>query len=274
MTVASRTPDISVVIPSYRGIDRLPRLLDRLEEVAERRFRHDLFVEVLIVDDGSPREEQRALQEHLRGRGSGAVRFLSLCLPENRGQQYATIAGVNVAAGELVATIDDDGGHPPEQLCEMVERMIAEPQWDLIYGAASNTVAVTSGGGRARRKDRARRPLLRRLGTALNNLLFRLFAGKPIDVPVTSFRVIRRTLVNRALALPVSYAYLSAMLFACRPAVTVHRYPAPPGVGESRYSLLRLTAIFWNLLLFWGPLRPVGRLVRPQKRLVLPRGCD
>ena len=77
------------------------------------------------------------------------------------------------------------------------------------------------------------------MGTVLNNLLFRLFAGKPLDVPVTSFRVIRRSLVNRALALPVSYAYLSAMLFACRPAVTVHRYPPPPetspGGGKSLF---------------------------------------
>lgn len=267
MTTISRTPDLSIVIPSYRGIGRLPRHLDRLEDVVVRQFRHDLFAEVIIVDDGSPRDEQRALQAHLRERDGGAVRFLSLCLPENRGQQYATIAGVNVAAGELVATIDDDGGHPPEQLCAMVERMIAEPQWNLIYGAASNTVVDTGDGS-------ARRPILRRTGTTLNNLLFRLFAGKPIDVPVTSFRVIRRQLVDRALALPVSYAYLSAMLFACRPTVTVHRYLAPTGTGGSRYSLLRLTAIFWNLLLFWGPLRPVGRLVRPQKRLVLPRGCD
>ena len=157
--MTSRIPDISVVIPSYRGIDRLPRLLDHMEGALENGFRTDRSVEVIIVDDGSPREEQLALQRHLRGRGNDAAQFLSLCLPANRGQQYATIAGVSVAAGDLVATIDDDGGHPPEQLCAMVERMIAEPHWDLIYGAPCNTIVDTGDGVRVRKERSPKRPL-------------------------------------------------------------------------------------------------------------------
>jgi len=308
-------PFLTIVIPSYRGVHRIPTLLDELEAAlpavaTDAGTRRGRSVEVLVVEDGSPEEEQHRLrdliaqrrisrgligQPHREAARDGAsdatplpggppqvvpsrlsvavtIDYQTLCLSRNSGQQYATIAGVSLARGELIATVDDDGGHPPGALVEMVRTMIGDPEIDLLYAAPITDAS-------------APRPWTRRIGTLLNNVLFYLFAGKPFDVPVTSFRVIRRELVQRALALPVRYAYLSAMLFACHPRVAAHRYrpvairdgairDGTIGDGGSRYSLSRLASIFWNLLLYWGPLRPIGRFLRPPRPLDLPRGCD
>ncbi|MFW5796368.1 MAG: glycosyltransferase family 2 protein [Alkalispirochaeta sp.] len=268
-------PFLTVVIPSYRGVHRIPTLLEELEATlpaipAGAGTGRGRLIEILVVEDGSPEEEQHRLRDLVAGR-NGALRqsratvafdYQTICLPRNRGQQYATIAGISLARGELIATVDDDGGHPPTVLVEMVRTMIDDPRINLLYAAP---IADST----------ASRPWTRRVGTFFNNALFYLFAGKPFDVPVTSFRVIRRDLVQRALTLPVRYAYLSAMLFACHPRVAAHRYiPVAAGDGGSRYSLSRLASIFWNLLLYWGPLRPIGRFLRPPRPLDLPRGCD
>lgn len=267
-------PLVSIVIPSYRGAPRLPALLDELIRAFEewnarrRRLQHDsIYPEVLIVDDGSPADEQRAVRALPAQFSGGAAErsafdIQTLCLPHNRGQQYATIAGVSLARGELIATIDDDGAHPPAALTAMLEVMMERREVDLLYGAPNG-----AGGTR-------RRPAHRRIGTFLNNLLFRVFAGKPWSVPVTSFRVIRRPLVQRALAMPVSYAYLSAMLFSCRPRVAAFRYTTLDEHRESRYSIGRLAYIWWSLLFYWGPLKPLGRRVHPARPIDLPRGCD
>lgn len=272
-------PFLSVVIPSFRGHHRLPPFLDDL--IATIGNQLHAHVEFLVVDDGSPRDEQHLVAgEIARRNGPDAIAAAygsdnpvriscrSVCLPGNRGQQYATILGVAAATGELIATIDDDGAHPPAELIRMVRYMMDHPETDLIYGAPF-------------RNDRS----VRRLGTVMNNTLFSLFVGKPWDVPVTSFRVIRQSLVRCALEEPVSFPYLSAMLFSCRPVSAVHRYNPPGGTagsssgqsgstGESRYSLKGLSRIFWNLVLFWGPLRGIGRLIRTPRRVEIPPGCD
>lgn len=269
---------LSIVIPTYRGITRLPDLLDRLETaLVPGTTTHPPIgtVEVIIVDDGSPTSDQRSLGEYIADRNqridndsisplspAPPLCYQTVCLPNNKGQQYATIAGIGLTRGDAVATIDDDGGHPPEHLIEMVEQMWLHPEIDLMYGAPYRGHGARS------------RPLLRRVGTLFNNVLFWGFAGKPLSVPVTSFRVIRRRLVDKALRLPVRYAYLSAMLFYFHPTVSVLRYSPPDGEMETRYSPRRLINIFWNLCLFWGPFRVVGAVLRPARFFDLPKGCD
>lgn len=259
----SPLPDLSVVIPTYRGASRLPATLKRLRTAVMACGLS--AVEVLVVDDGSPPEEQEAVHAVLAdaaGDGSHLPANLDLtvvCLTENRGQPEATVIGVGLTRGRLVATVDDDGGHPVEELPAMVSRFTQDPGLDLLYGAPVRRQGVS---------------VFRRLGTVCNNLLFTLFAGKPWRVPVTSFRVIRRERVQAALAVPMSYPYLSAMLFASPPPpkVGVHRYPAPPAT-PSRYAPRRLLLVYWRLVLYWGPLRVLGRRLRPQRVYDVVGGC-
>ncbi|MFP4536526.1 MAG: hypothetical protein ACLFNP_12430, partial [Spirochaetaceae bacterium] len=115
-----------------------------------------------------------------------------------------------------------------------------------------------------------RRPAVRRLGTRLNNFLFHRFLGLPPEVPVGSFRAIRRGLLHDALSRPVRYPYLSAMLLSLDPGVTALRYRPPRRVENrrSRYRLGRLLSVWWALLIYWGPLKPLGSLLRERRRFL------
>lgn len=260
------TPDcyLSIVIPSYRGEAGLRQLLPRLMAVLSDLLADSQAAEVLVVDDGSGSSAQESLHRLLAElssvSGHGRPELQALCLPSNRGQQEATLIGLAYSHGELVVTMDDDGEHPPEVLPGMLDRISNGA--DLVYAAP-----VPS----------RERPLYRRAGTFMNNLLFRLFARKPWDVPVTSFRAIRGAAVRRALAVPVRFPYLSAMLFATepRPSAAAVWYPARPGAtrGGSRYSLRQLARVFAALLIFWGPLRPLGRFLRPELPFDAAGGC-
>jgi glycosyltransferase involved in cell wall biosynthesis len=285
-------PELSVVVPSYNGGSRLRRTLPRI--VAAITASGVSSAEVLIVDDGSDAANHDALERLVAASGGGAVahtttrrprvgagmvpgivaagpeeeeadhpgaiQVLLVCLPRNRGQQAATIIGAGLSRGHIVATLDDDGDHPPEELPAMITVMRHRPDVDLLYGAPLQSAG--------------RLPAYRRLGTFLNNLLFRISVGKPWDVPVTSFRIIRADHLARALALPIRFPYLSAMLFGASPPprVAVYRYHSR-GTSSTRYSPLRLGGVFLGLLLYWGPLRGVGRLVRRRRPFDIAGGC-
>lgn len=89
----SETPRLSVVIPSYRRLDRLPSLL----EAYERQGADEI---VIVLDGPHP-----GWQESLRRRPASA-RVVEL--PSNVGLARARIAGLNAASGDVVLAVDDD----------------------------------------------------------------------------------------------------------------------------------------------------------------------
>ncbi|WP_018525710.1 glycosyltransferase [Alkalispirochaeta alkalica] len=277
------SPFLSLVIPSLNGSARLARLLPRLRSVLAREGGG----EVIIVDDGSDAVHRAALaalagaaltEATLAGEvsltGVGGVnepgqaaagvtgepgpRVRLVMMPRRTGQIGATLAGVAAARGELVVTLDDDGAHPPEVIPRLRRRLEEVPGCALVYGVP-------------RRKARG----IRGLGTRLNSLLFHLFLGLPWSIPVGSFRMIRRELLVKALNRPVAFPYLSAMLLQFRPVTAAVRYGDARGSREidgsaSSYTLRRLLRVYGSLFLYWGPLRSLGRVLRPPRRS-LPR---
>ena len=243
-------PDLSVVIPTFRGADALVSLLPRLLD-ATRTYR----TEIIIVDDGSPPADRDRIRAFAETRRDITV----VWLPQNRGQQSATLAGLVAARGCAVVTIDDDGAHPPSVIPHMVAQL---RHADLVYAAPRDE----------------ERNAIRRVGTALNNALFSLFLGKPLSVPVTSYRAIDSHLLACALRVPVNFAYLSAMLFSCRPRVRAVFYEPPTSDikdrSRSRYTIGRLLRVFFYLVLYWGPLRSLGRVLKRPQPFEIREGCE
>lgn len=86
------TASISVVLPSYRRLARLPHLVEEyLRQGAD---------EVVIVLDGPHPGWEHALPTR--------ERLTVLELPENRGLALARIAGLEAATSDLVLAVDDD----------------------------------------------------------------------------------------------------------------------------------------------------------------------
>ena len=221
---------LSVVIPTFQGDP----------EAVVKELKHvfsSTSMEIIIVDDGSDSAWGLRIQRLATTYDNVSV----IRLPRQRGQAYATLAGVASSQAEVVATMDDDGEHPATALPSMAS--LLKGPVNLVYGITKKRNA--SG--------------YRRLGTALNNCLFAFCLGKPWKVPVTSFRVFRRDLLLRALRRPVRFPYLSAMLFAAGARAEVYRYPEVPAREEAarqtRYRLGSLIKLYARLVLHWGPLR-------------------
>jgi len=232
-------PVVTAVVPSYRGASRLGALCARLLPMLRK-----IPGELILVDDCSDDGSWAAMLETAGANPDvGCLR-----LARRSGQQVATLAGCSAAAGRWIVTLDDDLEHRPEEIPRLLAR--AEQGFDLVYAAP---------------QARPLRPL-RRLGSGLFGLGFSLLIGKPRNLKLTSFRVLRTDLVERMLRDRVSAVYVSALALRQGPRISsVTVTSGPP--AASRTSTRSLALTFLRTLLGYGCLsrlrraRPAGELL-------------
>ena len=162
-------------------------------------------------------------------------------LAENRGQQNAVYCGLLSCRGWNIVTMDDDGQHPLSRLTDLIETL--EQGWDAVYMV--NRTEERSG--------------IQRFGTGVTDLFFRLFCGKPAGVEIGSYRIMKRSLVERFEKTPSRFVYISALIFRSRPDASVCSLRYEPDKSEvmrsSRFSLKRRAVVFARLFLHYGPFR-------------------
>jgi glycosyltransferase involved in cell wall biosynthesis len=116
-------PMVSVVIPVY---DAGRRLLEAVATVEQQGYEP---IEVIVVDDGSTDETPDLIRQ--LGARVRAVR------QPNAGPAAARNRGLVLARGELFAFIDADDLWPAGKLHLQVERLLAEPELDVVLGRVS-----------------------------------------------------------------------------------------------------------------------------------------
>ena len=102
---SARTPDLSMVVPTYNEREGLTTLVTALFEEADRA---GLVLEVVIVDDNSPDGTGPLADELARTRTMRVVHR-----PARAGLGTAAMAGFAAASADVVGVMDADMSHPP-----------------------------------------------------------------------------------------------------------------------------------------------------------------
>jgi glycosyltransferase involved in cell wall biosynthesis len=125
---------VLLVIPAYREAGRLPSYLRELSGVLS----HGGFsTAILIVDDGSPIEEQQALRGLIEIGTIGSCEILQpLVLPENRGKGGAVLAGWRSGVkADWLAFVDADGALSAAEVLRVL-RLAVSGQQQTVYCAS------------------------------------------------------------------------------------------------------------------------------------------
>lgn len=229
--------EVSVVIPTYGNANGLPALHERLLGALEALGRS---FEVIYVDDCSPDDSWNVLQQ-LRA-GDDRVHLLRLL--RNVGQQGAVLCGMDHARGRWVVTMDDDLQHRPEEIQTLLEA-ISQSGDDAIIG----------------RYDTKKHGLVRRMGSRLVKGLARRTVGIPVELDMTSFRVIRNEIVREMMLLYNPSPVVGYLLFQVTPRISnVEVHHDVRFSGKSNYSFRHLIRYFTQMVLDYSdlPLRVAG----------------
>lgn len=160
-------PDLSIVIPCYRSEQSLDRLVQELDDVCrDNSWSH----EIVLVNDASPDGTWATIEEISRRK----PHVIGVDLLSNHGQPTATMCGLSIASGSLIATMDDDLEHRPDQLPVLVDRLATDSDVDAVVA----TWPVERSG-------------FRDLGTRIHSLADRIAWGTPKEFRHTAYRVMR-----------------------------------------------------------------------------------
>jgi hypothetical protein len=117
-----RQPLVSVVIPVYNGA---AFVAEAVRSIVAQGYDS---LEIIVVDDGSTDETAEIV-----ARLGKDVRYL---FQENAGPAAARNRGIRDASGELIAFLDADDLWTEGSLQRMVDRLLDEPEVDVVHGHA------------------------------------------------------------------------------------------------------------------------------------------
>jgi undecaprenyl-phosphate 4-deoxy-4-formamido-L-arabinose transferase len=164
---------ISVVVPAYNSESFVSMTLDRIVHSMED-LGHQF--EIVVVNDGSSDGTWRVISQKARL----DTRIIAINLLKNYGQHSALMCGLRHTSGQYVVTLDDDLQNPPEEIAKILSHC-RKNNHDLVIGEFTEP-------------QKAR---FRMFGTdVVNKIVTRVF-NKPPDLKLSTFRVIRRDVVNR-----------------------------------------------------------------------------
>lgn len=215
--------DVSVVIPVYNSESTLAVLVARLIDVLGRSS--ETF-EIILVDDGS-RDKSWQVLKGLRA--THASHLVAIQLMRNYGQHNALMCGFRYSRGRYIVTMDDDLQHSPEEIPKLLNAIEAQ-ELDLVYG---------------RYKDK-QHSAFRNLGSALVTSFYKLVFSS--SIAVTSFRVIRRELLQSIFSYSLNFTFVDGLLAwnTQRIGEVMIEHHQRSG-GRSQYSLGKLAVLALNM---------------------------
>ena len=209
----------SVVVPVYNSEHTLEELYHRLEKVFRETLKEDF--ELILVDDGS-KDRSYEIMEKLRSRDH---RVKIIQMARNFGQHPALLCGFAHVKGDFVVTMDDDLQHQPEELPKMVRVMEERPDVDVIIASY---------------EGRKHGPI-RKLGTKVSVWATSKMLGKDPNLQITSYRLIRRFLVDAMLRTNTYLPQIGNLLvLSSNRIINVPVQHADRAYGKSGYSFKRL----------------------------------
>lgn len=214
---------VSIVVPVYRTEQDLLDLAGRTRATMQAA---GIPYELVFVDDNSPEATWDILQS-LQASDPTVVTVVRLM--RNFGQHNAIMCGFRHARGDVIVTIDDDLQNPPEEIPGLLEAL-RQGNFDLVYGVP----------------DQKKHAAIRNLGSRFVNQFYRFVFNTPVTV--TSFRVIRRELVQAILTYHLNFTFIDGLLAWNTQRVgevTVSHHPRQR--GRSGYSIAKLVGLALNL---------------------------
>lgn len=228
--------EISIVIPVYNAEKSLRELNRRIADVMETE---GWSYEIILVDDGSRDGSRRVIREL----AESGEHLHYIFFRENAGQQAAIFAGLRKSIGQVVITIDDDLQHPPEDIPLLVDSL---ESCDGVFGFPYEKPHT----------------MYRRWGSKMTNWLFNRLLRKDKDLKISSFRAIRRPLVDRMIDRSPGFVYISALMILSSDRLkTQYHQQFRRKYGGSNYTLRKLTRLYLDIAIEYGD-GILGRLLR------------
>ncbi len=216
---------ISVVVPVYNEQPNVRRLYDAVSPVLDS-LGHDY--ELLFVDDGS----NDGSYDELARLATADRRVKVVRFRRNFGQTAAMNAGLHMATGDVVVTMDADLQNDPLDIPLLLARL--DDGYDLVHGW---------------RKNRQDALVNRKLPSKIANWLISWVTGFPVHDLGCTLKAMRREVAQDLQLYGEMHRFIPILAHwrgaRCVEIVTRHH---PRRFGQSKYGISRTTRVLLDLV--------------------------
>ncbi|OAI56896.1 hypothetical protein AYO49_03340 [Verrucomicrobiaceae bacterium SCGC AG-212-N21] len=218
-----RTPDVSFVIPLYFTGMGIVKLLH-----AFRNLPPEDEYEIVLVNDGSTDDTLSLAREVIP---ELKVPVILVDLARNFGEHAAVLEGFRHARGRYIVNLDDDLQNPVSEALKLVAHL-RKTNADVVYSYY----------------DRKQHHWFRNFGSWLTNRMAVFMLQKPEDLYLSSFRAMKRELVERIIGYAGPYPYVDGLILGATNRIerlqVKHRERLE---GRSGYTLRKLVRLWANM---------------------------
>jgi glycosyltransferase involved in cell wall biosynthesis len=229
--------DFSVVIPVHNSEQSLTELTQKLDSVFIKLGKS---YEIIFVNDGSTDNSLITLKTlHAQ---NNSIKIIDLF--RNYGQQNAIMCGFNHCVGNIVLTMDDDLQHDPNDIPKLFDKL--QEGFDVVIGVFSTK----------------KHSIIKNMGSAcIRALNKRIFKLKDKNLRFTSYRMMRKEVIDQIKDETTNYPYISGLLVATTNRIAnVNVSHNERLYGKSSYKLSSLVSLSYNLIVNYSsiPLKLIG----------------
>lgn len=208
---------MDIVVPVYNEEEALAAFHRQLSQaIAGLPYQFTIF----YINDGSTDHTQQRLEEI----AAADERLVVVELSRNFGHQSALTAGLDLAQGDYVITLDGDGQHPPELIPEMLQ--LAQAGYDMVL---------------TQRMEQGEPSGFKRWTSHFFYRLINRIGDTNIQPGGADFRLLNRSVVQSLRGMREYHRFLRGMVaWMGFRQVILPFTPAPRLGGSSKYSLRKM----------------------------------
>ncbi len=215
---------LSVVIPCYNSEKNIGNVLEEFQNMFDGQNKWEY--ELILVNDCSKDNTIKVLK-------TMADKFKNVKvvdLVKNSGQHSAMLAGFKCATGELIATSDDDGQTPLENIMQLVEKI--DEGYDVVC---------------AKYTQKSQPSIVRRFGTLCSRKMMEWLIDKPKGIVLSTFFVARKVIIDEMVKYDQPYPFIPGLIARTTSKIAnVEMKQKARGAGQSGYNFKKLLSMWLN----------------------------
>lgn len=231
-------PVVSIVVPVYGSAGILPLLVARLQEELDPAFGPQGY-EAIFVHDSGPDNSWDVIRDLAKANPW----LIGADLRKNAGQHNAIMAGLSLARGRYIVTMDDDLQHDPADIPRIVRQLQAG--YELCYVQF----------------ERKQHALWKRTGSWFNDFVARRLLKKPKGLYLSPFRGMLDEIRDEVLRYEGPFVYVDGLLLQTTANIsTISAKHHLRNNGRSGYSLKKSISLWLQMATSFSvtPLRLVA----------------
>lgn len=216
---------LSIVIPVYNSEKTIEEVVNEIE-ITVSKFNSKYNLETILVNDYSKDNSLEVCKNICKYKSF--VKLISFS--KNFGQHNALMAGIKVASGDYIISMDDDLQTPPNEMGKLIDEL-EKNNYDVVFVKYKTE----------------NKSIFRIFGSFVNDLMANALVEKPKSITINSYFIMKKYIADEIIKYSHAYPYIGGLIFRVTQNVgnvlIEHRERK---IGKSNYNLKKLLQLWFN----------------------------